>query len=73
MLIILFDESGRDKTNGGGRIAWVAVSGKGKRAYQSTTVYQHQSTLRLSLNALGVTAFPNRAATAPDMDEFFTP
>ena len=73
LLIILFDESGRDKTNGGGRIAWVAVSGKGKRAYQSTTLYQHQSTLRLSLNALGVTAFPNRAATAPDMDEFFTP
>ena len=73
LLIILFDESGRDKTNGGGRVAWVAVSGKGKRAYQSTTLYQHQSTLRLSLNALGVTAFPNRAATAPDMDEFFTP
>ena len=73
LLIIVFDEAGRDKTNGGGRVAWVAVSGKGKRAYQSTTLYQHQSTLRLSLNALGVTMFPNTAASAPDMDEFFTP
>src|SRR5205823_6449489 len=30
----------------------------------------HQSMLRLSLKALGVTVFPNAAATAPDMDEF---
>jgi len=27
----------------------------------------------LSLKALGVTALPNGAATAPDMDEFFHP
>ena len=73
LLIILFDESGSDNTNGGGRVAWIAVSGKSKPGYQSTTLYQHASTLRLSLKVLGVTAYPNAAATAPDMDEFFNP
>jgi acid phosphatase len=73
VLIILFDESGGDNTHGGGRIAWVTVATKAKRGYQSTTLYQHESTLRFSLSALGVTAFPNHAASAPDMGEFFTP
>src|SRR5207245_10106611 len=73
LLIILFDESGGDNTNGGGRVVWVAVSPKSKPAYQSTTLYQHQSTLRLILKGLGVTVFPGGAATAPDMSEFFTP
>jgi len=73
LLIILFDEAGGDDTNGGGRVAWVAVGAHVKPGYQSTRLYQHASTLRLSLKALGVTAFPNGAATAPDMDEFFNP
>ena len=73
LLIIVFDESGSDNTHGGGRIAWVTVSARAKRAYQSSTLYQHESTLRLSLSALGVTTFPNHAATAPDMSEFYTP
>jgi hypothetical protein len=71
LLIIVFDESGRDNTHGGGRIPCVIVSPKAKRAYRSTTLYQQQSLLRLSLKALGVKAFPNAAARAPDMDEFF--
>jgi hypothetical protein len=49
------------------------VSPRAKTGYQSTTLYQHESTLRLMLQALGVTAFPNAAATAPDMTEFFNP
>ena len=74
LLIITFDESGGDNTNGGGRVYWVAVSPtKSKRGYQSTTLYQHQSTLRLMLKGLGVNSFPNDAATAPDMSEFFNP
>ncbi|HEV8399069.1 MAG TPA: alkaline phosphatase family protein [Gemmatimonadales bacterium] len=73
LLIITFDESGSDNTNGGGRIVWVVVSPKAKRGYQSTTLYQHQSTLRLTLEALGVTVFPGAGATAPAMAEFFTP
>jgi acid phosphatase len=71
LLIIVFDEAGRDSTNGGGRIVCVVVSPKAKRGYQSTAVYQHQSLLRLSLAALGVTSFPKAAASAPDMGEFF--
>lgn len=73
LLIIVFDESGSDNTHGGGRIAWVMVSPRAKRAYQSSTLYQHESTLRLTLSALGVTVFPNHAASAPSMSEFFTP
>jgi len=42
-----------------------------KPGYRSTTFYQQQSLLRLSLRALGVTTYPGAAASAPDMDEFF--
>src|SRR6266545_156947 len=73
LLIITFDEAGSDNTHGGGRIAWVVVSPKAKRGYQSTTLYQHQSTLRLTLEALGITQLPGTAATAPAMSEFFAP
>ncbi len=73
LLIIVFDEAGSDNTNGGGRIAWVVVGPKAKLGYQSTTLYQHQSTLRLILQTLGVTQFPGAAATAPAMAEFFMP
>ena len=71
LLIIVFDESRGDGTHGGGLIPCVIVSSKAKPGYQSKTLYQHQSLLRLSLKALGVQAFPNGAARAPDMDEFF--
>jgi len=73
LLIIVFDEAGSDNAHGGGRVVWVAVSAKSKRAYQSTALYQHESTLRLSAEALGLRTFPNRAASAPDMAEFFEP
>jgi hypothetical protein len=74
LLIIIFDEGpDSDTSHGGGRVAWVVVSPRAKTGYQSTTLYQHESTLRLMLQALGVTAFPNAAATAPDMTEFFNP
>ncbi len=72
LLILTFDEaSGSDKTHGGGRIAWVAVSGKSRRRYQSAALHQHQSTLRLTAEALGLTTFPGAAATAPEMAAFF--
>jgi acid phosphatase len=73
LLIITFDEADNDNTYGGGRIAWIVVSPKAKRGYQSTTLYQHQSTLRLTLEALGISLFPGAAATAPAMSEFFAP
>ena len=73
LLIIVFDESSGDDTNGGGRVVWIAVGPKVKSGYQSVTPYQHQSTLRLILEGLGVTELPGAAASAPNMDEFFTP
>lgn len=73
LLIIVFDEAtDRDQRRGGGRVAWIAASTKSKRAYRSATVYQHESTLRLTAEALGLTAFPNLAGSAPSMAEFFT-
>jgi phosphatidylinositol-3-phosphatase len=72
LLIILFDESANDNTHGGGRVAWVAVSPQfSKMGYKSTALYQHQNTLRLVLQGLGVTSYPGAAKTAADMAEFF--
>jgi acid phosphatase len=73
LLIITFDESEvADLEHGGGHVATVIISSKSKMQYQSQTVYQHQSTLRLLLAASGVDRFPGLAGTAPDMTEFFT-
>lgn len=74
LLIVTFDEADKsDNTHGGGPVAWVAASPRSKPGYRSTTLFQHESTLRLVLKGLGATSFPNGAATAPDMDEFFVP
>ena len=74
LLLIVFDEANAgDNAHGGGRIALVVVSGRAKRNYRATTLYQHESTLRLTAQALGLTTFPNAAARAPAMGDFFTP
>jgi acid phosphatase len=72
LLVIVFDESVMsDVAHGGGHVAMVMIGPKVKKGFQSTTVYQHQSTLRLVLSTLGVTSYPGTAAVAPDMGEFF--
>jgi len=72
LLIITFDEAELgESTKGGGQVATIIISAKGKAAYKSTTFYQHESTLRLTLEALGVNTFPGKGATAPSMAEFF--
>ncbi len=72
MIVIVFDEGDlTDIANFGGHVPAIIVSPKSKAGYQSATLYQHQSVLRLSLKALGVTDLPGDAATAPDMGEFF--
>jgi acid phosphatase len=74
LLIIVFDESGSDNTDGGGRVVCALISPAfSKLGYQSTSIYQHQSLLRLTLEGLGVTVLPGSASTAPDMAEFFNP
>ena len=72
LLIITFDEStGSDSQHGGGHVATVIVSAKARQGFQSTTFYQHESTLRLILQGLGVPNFPGASSTAPSMGEFF--
>lgn len=73
LLIIAFDESETlDIENGGGHVATLIISSKAKAGYQSSTMFQHQSTLRLILESSGVSTFPGLAGTAPDMTAFFT-
>ena len=72
LLIVVFDEAeDSDTTHGGGHVPAVLVSPLAKAGYQSTTLYQHESTLRLMMEGLGVTDLPGAAASAPDMSEFF--
>lgn len=70
--VLTFDEAERtDTTNGGGRVATILIGSRIKPGYQSTTLYQHESTLRLTLEGLGIKIFPGKAASAPSMLEFF--
>ena len=72
LLIIVFDEAATsDTTNGGGHVAAVIISAKAKQGFQSSTLYQHQSVLRLILEGLGVSNLPGASGTAPEMGEFF--
>jgi phosphatidylinositol-3-phosphatase len=72
LLIITFDESfDTDTQGGGGHVATLIVSPKAAKGYESITLYQHQSTCRLVLQALGVTSFPGACQNAPQMNEFF--
>ena len=74
LLIITFDESAdTDTANGGGQIATVVISSNVKSGYQSTRFYQHQSALRLTCDAAGISACPGAASTTSDMSEFFIP
>lgn len=70
LLLITFDESATDNTNGGGKIPLVLVGARVKAGFQSGNLYQHQSLLRLAMDALGVSGRPGAAATAPSMSEF---
>jgi phospholipase C len=72
LLVIAFDESElSDVSHGGGHVAAVVISPHAKKGFQSATVLQHQSTLRLMLSSLEVNSLPGLAAAAPDMNEFF--
>jgi acid phosphatase len=73
LLIVTFDEGAQsDVDHGGGQVATLIISSSAKQGFQSKTVYQHQSVLRLILAGSGVSTFPGLAGTAPDMTEFFT-
>jgi acid phosphatase len=72
VFIVVFDEAlDSDVTHGGGRVAEVIAGAHVRPGFSSTTLYQHESTLRLLLDLLSVPDHPGRSATAPSMAEFF--
>jgi len=72
VLIIWMDEADTDGANGGGKVPVVFISPAWSKAgYQSTTFAQHQSLLRFTMDALGVTTVPGAGATATGWNEFF--
>lgn len=84
LLVITFDEacdsgphadlrfSPTQHHDGGGRVATILVSPLIAPGTKSDVLYHHQSTLRLTLEALGANEFPGAAAKAPDMSAFFS-
>jgi len=74
ILIVDFDEAADNDTRyGGGQVAAVFWGPRVKRGYiqKSGTVYQHQSMLRMVMEALHLPNPPGKAASAPSMGEFF--
>ena len=72
LLIIVFDESVlADVAHGGGHVAMIVVGPQVKTGFKTSTDFQHQSTLRLTLSTLGINSFPGAASLAPDMGVFF--
>lgn len=72
VLIYTWDEGDlSDTANVGGHVATILIGSKVRTGFQSTTMYQHQSTLKLTMQLLGVTDYPGIAASATDMGEFF--
>jgi acid phosphatase len=72
VLIITWDEGvATDTANGGGQVATVLVGAHIRSQFRSVTFYQHQSTLGLIMDLLGVANHPGLSASAPSMIEFF--
>ncbi len=71
VLIVVFDESQlTDLTNGGGHIAMVMAGSRVKRNFQSSTTFDHASTLRFVVEVLGLPAFPGVSGEAADESGF---
>jgi len=71
-LMVVFDESiTTDTQHGGGHVAAVVIGPNVKPGYKSTTLYQHQNTLKTLMKALGLSSFPGAASGTQDMGEFF--
>lgn len=71
LLVIVFDESADDNTNGGGKVMCLIVGTSVKPGYVGIGTYNHYSLLNLSMTALGIKTIPGNGATATPMTEFF--
>ncbi|MGH9555106.1 MAG: alkaline phosphatase family protein [Terriglobales bacterium] len=73
LVIVNWDESAAsDIEHGGGRIAVLLAGPRVRPGHRSVAFYQHQSGLRLMLEAMNIASFPGASAGAPGMAEFFT-
>jgi acid phosphatase len=74
IVIVTWDEADdADITHGGGHVSTVVAGLQVKPGYQSTTLFQHQSLERLTLESLGVASIPGEGAMASSMDDLFRP
>jgi len=72
ILVILFDESFRsDTAHGGGRVAMLVIGPLVKSGVRVGEFYQHQSTLKMVLQALRADYGLHAASSTATMEEFF--
>jgi acid phosphatase len=72
ILMIVFDESvDSDTQHGGGHVTAVVIGPRVLGGHRSTTVYQHQNTLKTLMKALGLSSFPGASSSAVPMTDFF--
>jgi len=72
ILMIVFDESvDSDTQHGGGHVTAIVVGPHVLGGHKSSTLYQHQNTLKTLMKALGLTSFPGAAGSASSMSDFF--
>lgn len=72
LLIVVFDEGADvDVRHIGGQVAAILAGPKVKPGYRSTTEFQHESTLRLIEQVLGIRTALGNASGANPMGEFF--
>ncbi len=72
VFVIVFDEAfDTDAAHGGGHVPCILVGTHVKPGFQSTSLYQHENVLRLTLDLLRVADHPGLSATAASMAEFF--
>jgi hypothetical protein len=74
LIIVTFDECGGGTNQGCGASVYTALIGPKVIPHTVSTVsYKHENSLRTMLDSLGITTYPGAAATASDMQGFFTP
>lgn len=72
ILMIVFDESvDTDTQHGGGHVVAVVIGPHVIGGHKSSTVYQHQNTLKTLMKALGLSSFPGASSGAASMSDFF--
>jgi len=73
VIFVTFDECGSGTDGGCNASVYTAVIGPQViPGTVSSILYKHENLLRTTLDLMGITTYPNNAATAADMSDFFT-